>query len=289
VDLVVKGAPYVTSLSVLDEHNIDFCVHGDDESISADGTDTYHEVKAAGRFKTVPRTMGVSSTDLVGRMLLLTKSHFSQLLPDGSPCLPRSESLLTISEGNKPLVSPKTVVSHFIPTSKKIVQFAEERDPKPTDVVVYIDGSFDLFHVGHCLILEKAKQLGDYLVVGVYNDQVVNSLKGGNYPIMNLHERVLSVLSCRYVDEVIIGAPLEVTKDTIESMRIKVVAHGTVDFYETQHNYKAAADLGILKSIDSPSPLTTKLVVERILYNRLQFEERNLKKVAKETALLQKA
>ncbi len=30
VDEVVKGAPYVTSLAVLDQHNVDFCVHGDD-------------------------------------------------------------------------------------------------------------------------------------------------------------------------------------------------------------------------------------------------------------------
>ena len=34
---------------------------------------------------------------------------------------------------------------------------------------------------------------------------------------MNLHERSLSVLACRYVDEVIIGAPSEVSKDTVSS------------------------------------------------------------------------
>lgn len=37
---------------------------------------------------------------------------------------------------------------------------------------------------------------------------------------MNLHERSLSVLACRYVDEVIIGAPWEVTKDMV-SMHIR--------------------------------------------------------------------
>lgn len=35
------------------------------------------------------------------------------------------------------------------------------------------------------------------------------------YPVMHVHERSLSVLACRYVDEVIIGAPLEVTKDMV--------------------------------------------------------------------------
>lgn len=58
-------------------------------------------------------------------------------------------------------------------------------------------GAFDLFHVGHLDFLEKAKALGDYLIVGLHTDPVVNSYKGSNYPIMNLHERVLSVLACK--------------------------------------------------------------------------------------------
>jgi cytidyltransferase-like protein len=68
---------------------------------------------------------------------------------------------------------------------------------QPDDVIVYIDGAFDLFHVGHIDILREAKKLGTYLIVGVHSDQVVNKKRGNGYPIMNLHERVLSVLSCR--------------------------------------------------------------------------------------------
>ena len=58
-------------------------------------------------------------------------------------------------------------------------------------------GAFDLFHVGHLDFLEKARAEGDYLIVGLHTDPVVNRYKGANYPIMNLHERVLSVLACR--------------------------------------------------------------------------------------------
>ena len=39
------------------------------------GTDTYHIVKDAGRYKECQRTQGVSTTDLVGRMLLMSKAH----------------------------------------------------------------------------------------------------------------------------------------------------------------------------------------------------------------------
>ena len=43
---------------------------------------------------------------------------------------------------------------------------------------------------------------------------------------MNLHERVLSVLACRYVDEVVIGAPYNVTRETMEHFNVDVVVHG---------------------------------------------------------------
>ena len=42
---------------------------------------------------------------------------------------------------------------------------------------------------------------------------------------MSIHERALNVLSCKYVDEVIIGAPWTITKDMLNSLNISVVAH----------------------------------------------------------------
>ncbi|KAJ3305086.1 Ethanolamine-phosphate cytidylyltransferase [Kappamyces sp. JEL0829] len=65
VDEVVQDAPYLTQ----DKYNCDFCVHGDDITTMGDGTDCYAVVKAAGRYKECKRTEGVSTTDLVKRML----------------------------------------------------------------------------------------------------------------------------------------------------------------------------------------------------------------------------
>ena len=50
VDEVVPNAPYVTTLETLDKYGCDFCVHGDDITCTADGTDTYHLVKSCGRY-----------------------------------------------------------------------------------------------------------------------------------------------------------------------------------------------------------------------------------------------
>ena len=44
---------------------------------------------------------------------------------------------------------------------------------------------------GHVKTLQRARSLGDYLIVGVVNDEQVNKHRGANYPIMNLNERVL--------------------------------------------------------------------------------------------------
>ena len=183
---------------LVEKHNIDFVVHGDDPCITADGKDAYAYAKSIGRFKLIKRTEGVSTTDIVGRMLLMSREHHIK------------------TQGP----------SSFLPTSRRITQFSSGRVPKPDDTIVYIAGSWDLFNVGHVKALEAAKEFGDFLYVGVHHDEDVNKLQGGGFPILNLHERTLSVLSNKYVDEVVIGAPLVITEDLIKSMNIHVVVKG---------------------------------------------------------------
>ncbi|XP_055595090.1 ethanolamine-phosphate cytidylyltransferase isoform X2 [Uranotaenia lowii] len=281
VDEVVEDAPYVTTLETLDTYNCDFCVHGDDITLTADGVDTYHLVKAANRYKEVSRTAGVSTTDLVGRMLLMTRNHFKQgdqeysVEKDGSSKLGQDHSAR----------SPWTGCSQFLPTTQKIIQFSDGKAPKPTDKIVYVAGAFDLFHVGHLDFLEKAKTYGDYLIVGLHTDPVVNVYKGGNYPIMNLHERVLSVLACKYVNEVVIGAPYSVTKDLMDHFNVDLVCHGQTHIAADVDNvdpYAVPKQMGKFMLIDSGNAITTEDIVERIIRHRLEFEARNSKKEKKE-------
>ena len=53
---------------------------------------------------------------------------------------------------------------------------------------------------------QLARAQGDFLLVGLHADEAVAERRGAHLPIMDLHERSLSVLACRYVNEVIIGA-----------------------------------------------------------------------------------
>ena len=105
------------------------------------------------------------------------------------------------------------------------MHFSNNREPKPTDRVIYIQGSFDLLHNGHIATLKKAREMGDFLYVGVWSDDIANFFKGSNYPILSLHERGLMVLACKHVDVVVIGSNYQVTKDMIKSLNIHKVVH----------------------------------------------------------------
>src|SRR3954468_11838012 len=76
----IPKAPYVTSLPWISHYGCWFVVHGDDITSDSSGEDCYRFVKAAGRFKVVKRTPSISTTDLVGRMLLCTRTHFIKSL-----------------------------------------------------------------------------------------------------------------------------------------------------------------------------------------------------------------
>ncbi|KAL0871847.1 hypothetical protein ABMA27_004322 [Loxostege sticticalis] len=285
VDQVVEGAPYVTTLETLDKYQCDFCVHGDDITVTADGIDTYHLVKKAGRYREVLRTAGVSTTDLVGRMLLLTREHFKRGDKEYSVALEHSSNLGTDSTAR----SPYTGCSQFLPTTQKIIQFSSGLSPKPTDKVVYVAGAFDLFHVGHLDFLEQAHAQGDFLIVGLHTDLEVNRYKGSNYPIMNLHERVLSVLACKYVHEVVIGAPYDVTAELMDHFRVKVVSHGLTAIAPDANGvdpYKVPKQRGCFKILNSGNTMTTDDIVQRIIRHRLEFEVRNSRKEKKEVTMM---
>jgi len=69
--------------------------------------------------------------------------------------------------------------------------------------VVFTNGCFDLLHAGHVALLEKARGLGDFLVVGVNSDRSVRRLKGPGRPITPLRERMEVLASLRAVDRVV--------------------------------------------------------------------------------------
>ncbi|QQS33108.1 MAG: D-glycero-beta-D-manno-heptose 1-phosphate adenylyltransferase [Acidobacteriota bacterium] len=71
-------------------------------------------------------------------------------------------------------------------------------------MIVFTNGCFDIIHPGHIDLLERAKALGDRLIVGLNSDRSVRSIKGPDRPIQNQVDRAAVLSGLRSVDEVII-------------------------------------------------------------------------------------
>jgi len=312
VDELIFDTPYTASLPFLDSIDADFCVHGDDISITADGTDAYGEAKAAGRMKIVKRTEGISTTDIVGRLLLLTRSPHTQPAEASSSigccisAIADEEPSAAPVDGYVTANVSSTGVSQFLPTTWRLRQFSSGRAPAPGDRVVYVDGAFDILHAGHIGALLAARRKGDFLLVGLHDDATVNQARGQNHPIMSLHERALSLLSMGCVDDVILGAPYKVSSDLICTMNIAVVVLSPDDPKLVVNpggtNTKAGAppasppvadrfakakELGVFQESEFSHPLTLDSIVQRIIENRTRYEARNAKREKKELNYMQ--
>lgn len=91
--------------------------------------------------------------------------------------------------------------------------------------IVFTNGCFDLLHIGHVRYLEKARALGDILVVGVNSDSSVRKIKGPKRPVLPEEERteILSGLWC--VDYVTIFDELDPLK-LVTSLEPNVLVKG---------------------------------------------------------------
>ncbi len=128
---------------------------------------------------------------------------------------------------------------------------------------VYADMVGDLFHCGHVRFLERARKLGDVLVIGIHSDETARSYKRA--PVMTMRERIQVVAACQFVDEVIPDAPLVVTREWIEEYAIDLVVHGNdLDEKTLGMMYGIPRDLGILELVPYANGVSTTEIMERV-------------------------
>ncbi|KAF2202465.1 ethanolamine-phosphate cytidylyltransferase [Delitschia confertaspora ATCC 74209] len=374
----IPKAPYVTSLPWISHYGCWYVVHGDDITSDSNGEDCYRFVKAAGRFKVVKRTPGISTTDLVGRMLLCTKTHFIQSLvgmlagkegpggeeerkKTGDAMLQRIKDYATDSTGlapgcdvwywqaSRPVKERRTTQSSSTPEQQvrpgterrstdlvvrpgterrptdlihthphhhsavkeekgKFVKLVDGKGARPGQSVVYVDGGWDLFSSGHIEFLrlvtqteenaarergwydeaavkERIEKTGEdygpvFIVAGIHDDEVINHWKGINYPIMNIFERGLCVLQCKYIHAVIFGTPFSLSKAFLRTLPYgtpSAVYHGITSFMPLTYDpYAQAKALGIYRAIENHNYQNVNAgeIVERIIKSRAMYQER---------------
>lgn len=91
-------------------------------------------------------------------------------------------------------------------------------------IIGYTTGVFDMFHIGHLNILRRAKDMCDYLIVGVSTDEVVQNYKNKT-PIIPYEQRAAIVEAIKYVDEVVPQTTMNKT-DFLKQRHFDVMFHG---------------------------------------------------------------
>ena len=281
---VALDTPYTPSIETLDTYNCDYLAHGDDIPTNENGQTIYDDIIAKKRLRVFRRTEGISTTVIIGRLLLGMKDKFDALDEKDPKNIELKKSYTELENtSNLQFGTMNTLLT----TSYRISDFSNKRLPKKNEKVVYICGEFDVLHQVHIEALKKAKELGDYVYVGVYDDLTVNKRKGKYHPVLNINERCLNLLALKYIDDVIFGAPERITEDLLHNLKVDVVVkfvtpnmkNGKCD--KEEKNYEVAAKLGKLKEVEVSGELTNDVLSDRIWENKEQYIKKYIKKITK--------
>jgi glycerol-3-phosphate cytidylyltransferase len=126
-----------------------------------------------------------------------------------------------------------------------------------TTVITF--GTFDVFHVGHLRILERARALGDRLVVGVSTD-ALNVRKKGRPPVFPEAERCAIVAALRCVDGIFLEESLEQKRDYLLRHGADVLAMGD----DWRGKFDEFSDVCRVVYFDRTPAISTTAVIEKI-------------------------
>jgi D-beta-D-heptose 7-phosphate kinase/D-beta-D-heptose 1-phosphate adenosyltransferase len=144
----------------------------------------------------------MAASIVVGKVgtAIVTRSELNEYHQEGM--LRTSQSVLKLEELNKVVSLAKSIGK----------------------TVVFTNGCFDLIHGGHIEFLQKAREKGDLLVVGLNSDKSVTAIKGNGRPIKTEKERANIISALKYVDYITIfdeSTPEEVIREVRPDILVK--------------------------------------------------------------------
>ncbi len=130
---------------------------------------------------------------------------------------------------------------------------------------VYVDGVWDLLHIGHMQHYDRASGFGNRLIVGVISDEDATSYK--RRPTLSMEERATAASYIKGVGKVVRNVPLCITKDFILEHNIgKVFASKEYDDPDDKY-YAVPRKMGILHIVDRVEGISTSELMERVRNN----------------------
>lgn len=103
-------------------------------------------------------------------------------------------------------------------------ELKEVLSKKKNEHVVFTNGCFDILHRGHVSYLQNARNLGDFLIVGVNSDLSVSRLKGPTRPIQNEEDRLFILAGLECVDAVVLfeeDTPIRLIEQLLPNVLVK--------------------------------------------------------------------
>jgi len=133
-------------------------------------------------------------------------------------------------------------------------------------------GAFDLFHAGHVLMLEEAKTVCDYLIVGLQTDPSIDR-KEKNKPVQSIVERQIQLEGCKFVDEVTIYDTEDDLMQILETIEWDVYVIGE----EYKNKFFTARDKYIDKCYfnSRPHDFSTSELRERVASKHFNYDKKS--------------
>jgi glycerol-3-phosphate cytidylyltransferase len=128
-----------------------------------------------------------------------------------------------------------------------------------TSKIVITFGTFDVFHLGHLRILQRARELGRQLIVGISTD-ALNFSKKGSYPVYSEAERLEIVAGIRYVDQVFYEESLQQKREYIKKYQADLLVMGD----DWQGKFDDLSDICEVVYLPRTPSISTTRVIEKI-------------------------
>lgn len=152
-------------------------------------------------------------------------------------------------------------------------------NPPPEDrpVRIYADGVFDLFHLGHMKQLEQAKTAlpNTTLICGLPSDKETHKHKG--LTVLSDKQRAETLRHCRWVDEVIEGAPWSLDEEFLKRHKIDYVAHDDLPYAAAGDDdiYRPLKEKGMFLTTQRTEGVSTSDIITKIIRDYDKYLMRN--------------
>ncbi len=128
--------------------------------------------------------------------------------------------------------------------------------------VGFVNGCFDIMHVGHIKMLEYCKKYCDYLIVGIDSDSMVKRAKGDHRPINNQNDRKFFLENLKHVDKVFIFNSHKVLKEKLNKIKPDIMVVGE-EYRDNVVGGYHAKEIKYFKRIDGYSTTKIENLIDR--------------------------